>query len=370
MRGKARQIWHGAALCVPGFVIVCLTVLALWHFVPRCELQEAVEWEEGCAAVAEELKAGEGARDYVGMVPAAWMEGKSVCGKRGDVGGAEWGHFARSEAEEFVWCRAGDFLVGRFVAGFCLSSFVYWMCALGGVVMGLAVVLSVMLVRSFVGADQERIDFMRMVAHDLASPLVGIRMLVGKDDETVRNLNEQALGMVENFRAFAQMSTRPEPKFEKVDVRKVYESAYKIFREDYRDCLGGEDVEVTAEAGAAYVAWADEMMVGQILWNLLGNDLKYAAPYGKVCVEFESAADFVAVRFVDDGPGMTAREMRRAFARYYRARSAQAGRASGYGIGLATGREAARVMGGDLVVKGNVPRGCIFELRLPKAKED
>ncbi len=370
MRGKARQIWHGAALCVPGCVIVCLTVLALWYFVPRCEVQEAAEWEGKCAAVAAELKAGEGARDYVGMVPAAWIEGKSVRGKRGEVEGAEWGHFARSEEEEFVWCRAGDFLVGRFVEGFCLSGFVWWMCGLGGVMMGLAVVLSVMLVRAFVGADQERIDFMRMVAHDLASPLVGIRMLVGKDDETVRNLNEQALGMVENFRAFAQMSTRSVPKFGKVDVRKVYEGAYKIFREDYRDYFGGEDVEVTAEAGAAYVAWADEMMVGQILWNLLGNDLKYAAPYGKVRVEFECAADFVVVRFVDDGPGMTAREMRRAFGRYYRGRSAAAGRASGYGIGLATGRAAARAMGGDLDVRGNVPRGCIFELRLPKAKED
>jgi hypothetical protein len=370
MRGKARQILHGAALCVPGCVIVCLTVLAMWYFVPRCEVQEAAEWEEGCGAVAKELKAGEGVRDYVGMVPAAWMEGKSVRGKRGEVGGAEWGHFARSEAEEFVWCRVGDFLVGRFVEGFCLSSFVYWMCGLGGVVMGLAVVLSVMLVRAFVGADQERIDFMRMVAHDLASPLVGVRMLVGKDDEAARNLNEQALGMVENFRAFAQMNVRPMPKFGKVDLRKVYEDAYKIFREDYRDCFGGEDVEVKVGAGAAdFVAWADETMVGQIIWNLLGNDLKYAAPYGKVRVEFEGAADFVVVRFVDDGPGMSVREMRRAFGRYYRARSAVAGRASGYGIGLATGRGAARAMGGDLVVRGNVPRGCIFELRLARAKE-
>ncbi len=369
MRGKARQFLHGAMLCVPGCVIVWLTVMALWYFVPRCKMQEAAEYDAGCEVVAQELKAGKVAADYVGMVPEAWMEGELIRGLKGVWDDCAWGYFAWDE-EEFVWCFQHGLLMGRRIEAFGGASSIYWLWGLGAVVIGFAIILSWLLVRAFVIADQERIDFMKMVAHDLASPLVGIRMLVGKDDEAARNLNEQAIRMVENFRAFAQMNMRSVPRFGRVDVRKVYEEAYKIFREDYRDYFDGADIEVKVDAGAAdFVAWADEMMVSQILWNLLGNDLKYAAPLGRVQVEFESAANFVIVRFVDDGPGMTAREMRQAFARYYRARSARAGRASGYGIGLATGKNFARVMGGDLTVKGNVPRGCIFELRLPKVKE-
>ena len=66
---------------------------------------------------------------------------------------------------------------------------------------------------------------------------------------------------------------------------------------------------------------------------------------------------------------MTPRQMRRAFDRYYRARTALESGKGGFGIGLCTAREFARAMGGDLALRPNVPRGCVFTLTLPAAKE-
>ena len=74
---------------------------------------------------------------------------------------------------------------------------------------------------------------------------------------------------------------------------------------------------------------------------------------------------FVRVEFADEGPGMTPRQMRRAFDRYYRARTVLESGKGGFGIGLCTAREFARAMGGDLTVRANEPKGCVFALTLP-----
>ena len=106
-------------------------------------------------------------------------------------------------------------------------------------------------------------------------------------------------------------------------------------------------------------------MTLQILWNLFGNDLKYAAPYGKVAVRFAAEGQFVKVEFVDEGQGMSSRQMKKAFDRYYRAKTVLESGKGGFGIGLCTAREFARAMGGDLTVHANVPHGCVFTLSLP-----
>ena len=106
-------------------------------------------------------------------------------------------------------------------------------------------------------------------------------------------------------------------------------------------------------------------MALQILWNLFGNDLKYAAPYGKVTVRFGRADGLITVEFADEGPGMTPWQMKRAFDRYYRARTVLESGKGGFGIGLCTAREFARAMGGDLTVRANDPKGCVFALSFP-----
>ena len=112
---------------------------------------------------------------------------------------------------------------------------------------------------------------------------------------------------------------------------------------------------------------ADETMTLQILWNLFGNDLKYAAPYGGVTVRFFRTGQQAVVEFADEGQGMTPRQMSRAFDRYYRAKTVMETGKGGFGIGLCTAREFARTMGGDLTVRANAPRGCVFALALPVA---
>lgn len=216
---------------------------------------------------------------------------------------------------------------------------------------------------------KERDDFLAATAHDLTTPLIGLRYAIGRNEEDARSLNERMLRLVENIKDFLKLGTRRIPEKKPFDALKAYSEAYKIFAADYRDLFDGNDVEKEFDRDEnSFTALGDETLAIQIMWNLLGNDLKYAAPYGKVKVCFSKEKSHIKISFVDEGQGMTERQMKKAFDRYYRASTVLKSGKGGFGIGLCTAREFARSMGGDLVLTKNVPNGCIFTLTLPCAE--
>ncbi len=222
--------------------------------------------------------------------------------------------------------------------------------------------------RYFKRSAKARDDFMAATAHDLTTPLMGLRRMIGRNDAEAAVLNERLIRLVGNIQDFLQLGgKRRPPEVESFDILPVYREAYALFREDYRDLLDGEDVPVEGAGDDFPRAKGDATRTMQIFWNLLGNDLKYAAPYGPVKVVFSSTEHALSIAFVDEGQGMTPAQMKRAFDRYYRAKTVLASGKGGFGIGLCTAREFAREMGGDLTVRPNTPKGCVFTLTLPKA---
>jgi signal transduction histidine kinase len=200
-----------------------------------------------------------------------------------------------------------------------------------------------------------------------------MRAMIGIDDGEARNLNERMLRLVTNIKDFLRLGGRRQaPKREKFNLFDVYAQAYSLFRADYQDLYDGEDIKVDVQGNVqdgefVPMVCADETLTMQIIWNLLGNDLKYAAPYGPVSVKIRRDADFIRIGFIDEGPGMSPYQMRHAFDRYYRARTVLESGKGGFGIGLCTAREFAAAMGGKLEVCQNQPKGCIFSLALPCA---
>jgi len=218
----------------------------------------------------------------------------------------------------------------------------------------------------FVRYSKERDDFLSATAHDLTTPLVAMQRLIGNDDDYALTLNERMLRLVRNVTDFLKLGgKRRPPERERFTVGEVYYDAYHVFADDFAEEESGV-VQIVGDTALEIVA--DRMLTVQILWNLLGNDLKYAAPHGPVAFRISERGKFADLAFVDQGPGMTPRQRRHAFDRYYRAKTALESGKGGFGIGLCTAREFARSMGGDLTVAVNEPRGCVFTLSLPLAK--
>ncbi len=112
-------------------------------------------------------------------------------------------------------------------------------------------------------------------------------------------------------------------------------------------------------------AWADPDRLTQVLFNLVGNAIKFT-PQGRVWVEIRPAgAGRVEVGVGDTGPGIAPDDRDRIFQKFVRGTAAGA---DGAGLGLAICRELVERMGGTIWVESEPGRGSTFRFVLPAAE--
>jgi signal transduction histidine kinase len=112
----------------------------------------------------------------------------------------------------------------------------------------------------------------------------------------------------------------------------------------------------------------DPDAVARVVRILVDNALRYG-PAGEPIVLGTALRDGRAgVTVADRGPGIPTEERDHVFERFHRGRAAAS--ESGFGLGLAIGRELAERMGGSLRLAEDGPPGARFELLLPAAEPD
>ena len=352
-------------LCLPALLIVGGGTYFTLTEVPRAARREAAGIRREYREMAEEFIAHPERATHVGERIKGWRQVNKI-------NGVFWGYdegFDKEGRKTRIWFKAGEkewrTLVVDAIRPFPYEPVFYG----GGSLVALVLLwLSGYAVRFMIRYVKSRDDFLAATAHDLTTPLAGMRMMIGRCDDEAKRLNERMLLIVQNIKDFLKLGgKRRQPNLKAVDIVALTKEAYQLFAADYEDAESGAVEFLDERAGCPFhMVMADETMALQILWNLFGNDLKYAAPYGKVAVRFAQEAGFVRVEFADEGQGMTPRQMKRAFDRYYRAKTVLESGKGGFGIGLCTAREFARAMGGDLTVRANTPKGCVFTLVLPR----
>jgi two-component system sensor histidine kinase KdpD len=117
------------------------------------------------------------------------------------------------------------------------------------------------------------------------------------------------------------------------------------------------------------VVAGEETYVEQIVRNILSNAAKYTPRGTKVIVRAEQIGDTVAVRVLDDGPGIDAVAAERAFELFYRdpisARSV-----AGSGIGLFVCASLVEAMGGTIWARPRPEGGAEFGFTLRVLLDD
>ena len=390
MRARAvnwRLVRSAVCLSLPTLAVVALGVRFLVVEVPKIVRDERARVSSETERAAKAMRSDRASADFVwergkgvvrgaakcGVYPAdmSWKDWRPESGtKRRDM----WGGW-RVDGGRLVWARGvtkqdSDVIYAR-VADIDERDYAFMFYVFGVSFLLVLVGITCVGVKCFVDYVNARDDFMAATAHDLTTPLVAMRYMIGRDDESAKTLNERMLRLVGNIKDFMRLGgkrAKPEPR--PFDMVKAYEEAYSLFREDFRDAFDGDDVELDLkELGSPRpMALGDETLVVQIFWNLLGNDLKYAAPFGRVRAMFSADGDMVRAELIDEGKGMSEKEMAKAFDRYYRAKTVLESGKGGFGIGLCTAKEFAESMGGSLSVRANSPRGCIFTLALPLSR--
>jgi two-component system, chemotaxis family, CheB/CheR fusion protein len=109
----------------------------------------------------------------------------------------------------------------------------------------------------------------------------------------------------------------------------------------------------------------DSTRIQQVLWNLLGNAIKFTDPGGKITVRLSVAKATVQIQIIDSGHGIEPDFLPYIFDRFLQADSTSTRSYVGLGLGLTIVRYLVELHGGTVSVVSEVGSGSTFTVHLP-----
>ncbi|MEO1028720.1 MAG: response regulator [Pseudomonadota bacterium] len=129
------------------------------------------------------------------------------------------------------------------------------------------------------------------------------------------------------------------------------------------------DIAVRSRGCADGIALGDAGRIRQILFNLIGNALKFAE-WGGVLVDVVSNDSETVFSIYDTGPGIAADQKDQLFDAFRQSDAADAYKDGGVGLGLAIVRRLTQVLSGSVSIESELGLGAVFRVRLPLILEE
>ncbi len=129
-------------------------------------------------------------------------------------------------------------------------------------------------------------------------------------------------------------------------------------------------IALSVEAMPAVMCHADPVRLEQVVWNLLGNAVKFTPQNGHIVVKVAVDGEFARLEIADDGVGISAKYLPQIFELFGQAPPAESGSAAhaGLGIGLALVRDLVNAHGGRIeAASPGTDLGSTFTVWLPSA---
>jgi signal transduction histidine kinase len=220
-------------------------------------------------------------------------------------------------------------------------------------------------------------DFISTAAHQLRTPLTGIRWALEALQK--EQLTEDQRGLVQN--AVDKSHDLVGVVGTLLDISSIESGKYKYaFKQDDIDQVVAEvsrDLSPLAQKSNVTLFYArtetppplvvmDRERIKWILNNLVENAIRYTPEQGSVRLTIDSNNGFIYVRVRDTGIGIPVQDRNNIFERFFRAGNAIAKENQGNGLGLYIARTIATDHHGDLTFEENKEGiGTTFVLSIP-----
>jgi len=261
-----------------------------------------------------------------------------------------------------------------------IASYV-WVGVLAMSVVVILALLGAGLIRRQAAVAQLRNDLLANVTHELKTPLSSMRLLVDTllqshplHEETARQYlqliaaeNVRLSRLIDNFLAFSRIERKKQVfNFAAVPAGVIVESAAAAVRE--RFAAAGCRFALQAAPGLPrVVADADAMVT--VLVNLLDNAWKYSGDDKQILLSARAENGNVLFAVKDNGIGLSPRETKRIFKRFYQVDQRLARTGGGCGLGLSIVQYIVAAHHGAIRVESQPARGSTFIITLPAAPE-
>lgn len=207
-------------------------------------------------------------------------------------------------------------------------------------------------------ALNERTAIMAAIAHDLRTPLTGLRLRVEGLPVDARVAATADIARMERLIAQLLTFVRGEDapwNIEPIDLTDLF-----------RDCVDRQVAlgrDVILDASEEHLVHGDRDQLDRAISNLIDNAVIYG---DRAYVTVRSVQAHVLCTIVDDGPGLPADQVDRVFSPFYRLETSRSRSTGGAGLGLAISRSIVERSGGTVKLSSTPGRGLCAEVLLPR----
>ena len=227
--------------------------------------------------------------------------------------------------------------------------------------------------------SRAKTDFLAQMSHELRTPLgalLGYADMLSSGElgaleqesskEAMNRNGEYLLGLISDILSISEAeSGMRKTEISEVDLVKVGHEAIETFAPSA--ARSGIGLNFAIEGGTPETIRTDPRNLRQIIFNLMGNALKFS-PEGEVSLKIGPSVDAtrpVRISVRDSGPGIRPEDQERIFDAFFQVDPDSQHGLKGVGLGLAISSRLAAAIDGVLELDSEVGKGSVFHLHLP-----
>jgi len=228
--------------------------------------------------------------------------------------------------------------------------------------------------------DNMRKEFVANVSHELKTPLTSIKsyaetLLDGalEDRETARNFLEVIYSesnrmdrLVKDLLLLSKHDSGIKLNLTRISPVSLVNSVVARMRMSADEKNQALNVVVTEKVPDIN---GDEDRLEQLLFNVIGNAIKYTPENGSITIYVGKTGEDVCIKVVDTGIGIPEEHLDRIFERFYRVDKARSRQMGGTGLGLSIASEIVKSHGGTIKAESRINEGTTIIITLPGIKD-
>lgn len=220
-------------------------------------------------------------------------------------------------------------------------------------------------------------EFINNVSHEIKTPfssIEGFAKLLKDKNLTDEEREEYADIIIEESERVTSISTKM-LKLSKLQNQTLITNKTEIdISEQIRKCVAVLEPKWREKDLKINVSLKDEIFLGdedlifQVWMNIIENAIKFSKMNGAIDIKVNSDDKDIIVKIRDYGIGMDEAEKEKIFDRFYQIDKSHS--QNGAGLGLSIVKRIIELSEGKITVESVKDKGSVFEIRLPKMKDE